>query len=277
MTMTMVQFMAGFKMNRFIAAMDHSGGSTGGVLDRYQAPYTESNKMEIVHAMRLRMVSNPDFNDKNIWGAILYQDTVARGMVPILREKGISPFLKVDNGCEENGTLKPFSVSEMCAYARANGCVGTKMRSIVKSIDMIPEVVKQQFTLAQAIAYEGLIPIVEPEINIDRPDKALLEAALKQELAKNLSVFDKGLILKLTIPEEKNQYLSLMMYNNVQKIVGLSGGYSTAEACERLSKHSDMSASFSRALSEGLYAHQTTEEFDEQISKNINMITKASS
>lgn len=257
--------------------MDHSGGSTGSVLDRYEAPYTPSNKMETVHAMRLRMVNSIGFNGANISGAILYKDTIQRGMVPILRKKGISPFLKVDSGCEENGTLKPFSISEMCAYARANACVGTKMRSIVKSIDMIPEIVKQQFTLAQAIAYEGLVPIVEPEIPIDHPNKAVLEVALKQELAKNLSVFDKGLILKLTIPEEKNQYLSLMMYNNVQKIVGLSGGYSTAEACERLSKHSSMSASFSRALSEGIYAHQTKEKFEARLLKNIAMIKEASS
>ena len=107
---------------RFIAAMDHSGGSTGGVLDRYQAPWNEHNKMETVHAMRLRMVNSPDFNDKNIWGAILYQDTVTRGMVNILDEKGIDTFLKIDSGCDADGTLKQFPVKQMFKHRMYHSC-----------------------------------------------------------------------------------------------------------------------------------------------------------
>ena len=264
-------------MSRFIAAMDHSGGSTGGVLDRYQVPWTEHDKMETVHAMRLRMVNSVGFNSDNIWGAILYKDTVERGMVPILRKKGITPFLKIDNGCEENGTLKPFSVTAMCAYARDNGIVGTKMRSIITEPDLIETVVAQQFKLAQAIAYEGLIPIIEPEIPIDHPLKAAMEKVLVTKLATHLSTFDKKIILKLTLPEETDQYGSLLMYNNVAKIVGLSGGYSTAEACKRLSNHKSMSASFSRALTEGLFSDQSKSEFDAKFLKNITKIKEASS
>tara|TARA_B110000858_G_C17650305_1_gene402345 strand:- start:50 stop:844 length:795 start_codon:yes stop_codon:yes gene_type:complete len=264
-------------MSKFIAAMDHSGGSTGGVLDRYQVPWNEHNKMETVHAMRLRMVNSVGFNSDNIWGAILYQDTVERGMVPILRKKGITPFLKVDNGCEENGTLKPFSVTAMCSYARANRIVGTKMRSIITELDLIETVVAQQFKLAQAIAHEGLIPIIEPEIPIDHPWKAAMEKVLVIKLATHLSTFEKKVILKLTLPEKTDQYGSLLMYNNVAKIVGLSGGYSTAEACKRLSNHKSMSASFSRALSEGLFADQSKGEFDAKLLKNISMIKEASS
>jgi len=256
--------------------MDHSGGSTGGVLERYGQEYSEEDKMEKVHDMRLRMVNSVGFNSDNIWGAILYKDTVDRGMVPILREKGITPFLKVDNGCEADGTLKPFSVSDMCSYARANKITGTKMRSIITELELMETVVAQQFKLAQAIAYEGLIPIVEPEIPIDHPWKGQLEKVLVVKLATHLAKFEKKLILKLTIPEKKNQYMGLLMYNSVAKIVGLSGGYSTGEACERLSKQDGMSASFSRALSEGLFADQSKSEFDARLLKNITMIKDAS-
>jgi len=262
-------------MIKFIAAMDHSGGSTGGVLERYGREFTEENKMERVHEMRLRMVNSPAFNSTNIASAILYKDTVDRGMVPVLRKKGISTFLKVDNGCEEDGTLKPFSVTDMCSYARANNIIGTKMRSIVKTADILEEVVRQQFTLAQAIAYEGLVPIVEPEIPIDHPEKAQLEEQLEKELVKHLSLFDKSLILKLTIPEAKSHYSSLLMYTSVAKLVGLSGGYTTAEACSRLSGQSSMTASFSRALSEGLFHNQSDNAFDSKLAENIMMIKGA--
>ena len=262
-------------MIKFIAAMDHSGGSTGGVLERYGREFTEENKMERVHEMRLRMVNSPAFNSTNIASAILYKDTVDRGMVPVLRKKGISTFLKIDSGCEEDGTLKPFSVSSMCQFARGHKIIGTKMRSIIKTADVLEEVVRQQFTLAQAIAYEGLIPIVEPEIPIDHPDKAQLEEQLKKELVKHLSLFDKSLILKLTIPEAQSHYSPLLMYNNVAKLVGLSGGYTTLEACNRLSKQSGMTASFSRALSEGLFYEQSKNAFDSKVAGNIMMIKEA--
>jgi len=263
---------------RFIAAMDHSGGSTGGVLDRYQAPWNEHNKMETVHAMRLRMVNSPDFNDKNIWGAILYQDTVTRGMVNILDEKGIDTFLKIDSGCDEDGTLKQFPVKQMLEFA-TNGIgpriYGTKMRSIVYGTGMIHPVLKQQFTLARTICDYGLVPIIEPEVPIDHPIKGEVEDALMYHLQDFLDEFPGKCILKLTPPEVPNLYHDLTVFPNVERVVFLSGGYSTAEACNKLGLNDNVTASFSRALSEGLYAHQTTEEFNTQISNNIRMIKEA--
>ena len=263
---------------RFIAAMDHSGGSTGGVLDRYQAPWNEHNKMETVHAMRLRMVNSPDFNDKNIWGAILYQDTVTRGMVNILDEKGIDTFLKIDSGCDEDGTLKQFPVKQMLEFA-TNGIgpriYGTKMRSIVYGTGMIHPVLKQQFTLARTICDYGLVSIIEPEVPIDHPIKGEVEDALMYHLQDFLDEFPGKCILKLTPPEVPNLYHDLTVFPNVERVVFLSGGYSTAEACNKLGLNDNVTASFSRALSEGLYAHQTTEEFNTQISNNIRMIKEA--
>ena len=262
-------------MARFIAAMDHSGGSTGGVLERYGQEYTESNKMETVHAMRLRMVSSPDFTYENIWGAILYQDTVERGMVNVLKEKSIDTFLKIDSGCEDNGYLKYFHIDKMISYANEHNCYGTKMRSIVKDVGVMKMILEQQFALAERIYIAGLIPIIEPEVPIDHPDKETIEQKLLTSLRNHLDGFNGRCILKLTPPESPNLYHELISSWKVDKVVFLSGGYSTAEACSKLSINDGVTASFSRALSEGLYAHQTTKEFNERISKNINMITKA--
>ena len=265
--------------HRFIAAMDHSGGSTGGVLERYGQAYTEADKMEKVHAMRLRMVNSPDFNDKNIWGAILYQDTVTRGMVNILDEKGIDTFLKIDSGCNEDGTLKQFPVKQMLEWA-TNGIgpkiYGTKMRSIVKSVDMVEPVLKQQFTIAQTISEYGLVPIIEPEVPIDHPDKEEIEDTLMSLLEIYLHGKDFNVILKLTPPETPNLYHNLTVFPNVERVVFLSGGYSTNEACNRLGLNDNVSASFSRALSEGLRYDLTDEDFNAKMSSNIKQITKAS-
>jgi fructose-bisphosphate aldolase class I len=268
-------------MSRFIAAMDHSGGSTGGVLERYgQYDYDEVSKMEKVHAMRLRMVNSPDFNDKNIWGAILYQDTVKRGMVNVLDKKGIDTFLKIDNGCEENGLLKDFFVRGMCDWA-TNGIgpkiYGTKMRSIVKEIEMVEPVLKQQFELAQIISEYGLVPIIEPEVPIDHLEKELIEQELYERLEHYLQGKDFNVILKLTPPETPNLYHNLTVKHNVERVVFLSGGYTTTEACNRLGLNDNVSASFSRALSERLRFDLTEEEFNVIISHNIKLITEASS
>ena len=260
----------------FIAAMDHSGGSTGGVLERYGQEYTEEDKMIKVHEMRLRMVNSPNFNSNNIWAAILYQDTVERGMVPILKEKGIESYLKIDSGCEDTGYLKYFGCDEMIKYAIANGCTGTKMRSIVKTHDILNPILTQQFALAKSISDAGLMPIVEPEVPIDFGDKGGLEAELKNALSEHLAVYDGKCILKLTLPDNPNLYNEIAQLDNVHKVVGLSGGYSTDEACNRLSQNNNMTASFSRALSEGLYVHQTDQEFEDAINKNIKMIVEAS-
>ena len=266
--------------NRFIAAMDHSGGSTGGVLERYGREYTEDNKMERVHEMRMRMVNSPDFNDSNIWAAILYQDTVTRGMVNVLDEKGIDTFLKIDSGCDEDGTLKQFPVKQMLEWA-TNGIgpkiYGTKMRSIVKGVGMVHPVLKQQFTLARTIWDYGLVPIIEPEVPIDNPIKAKVESALMFHLQEFLDEYPGKCILKLTPPEVPNLYHNLTVFPNVERVVFLSGGYATQEACRRLSANADVTASFSRALSEGLNYSLTDAEFDAKIKNNIKQITEACS
>jgi len=262
---------------KFIAAMDHSGGSTGSVLERYGQDYTENNKMDLVHDMRLRMINSPNFTFQNIWGAILYKDSIIKGAVPELNRKGIEAFLKVDAGCELDGTLKVFDIHKMIKYAVENNCYGTKMRSIVKTADIIPVLLDQQFDYAEKISSEGLVPIIEPEVPIDHPDKAALENILLSELRIRLALFEPQCILKLTIPENANHYDSLNIFTCVDKIVGLSGGYDTEEACRKLKLNKNMGASFSRALSEGLFADQSEEDFNKRISTNIKTIFDASS
>ena len=272
-------------MARFIAAIDHSGGSTGGVLERYGQNYTEADKMIKVHAMRMRMVNSPDFNDKNIWGAILYSDTVERGMVNVLDDMGIETFLKIDSGCQENGMLNNFDIKGMCEFATQrtpeNGSIGaqiygTKMRSIVKRKDMVRSVLTQQFQLAETICSYGLVPIIEPEVPIDHPEKAEIERELHELLEKFLNEKKFKVILKLTPPEVPNLYHNLTVKRNVEKVVFLSGGYTTEEACNRLSLNENVSASFSRALSQDLRYDLTDEEFNATISSNIKQITEAS-
>ena len=263
-------------MNRFIAAMDHSGGSTGGVLERYEQEYTEENKMDLVNDMRLRMINSPKFTSTYIWAAILYKDSVDKGLAYHLNAKDIKPFLKIDSGCEDNGYLKYFRLDDMITYAHEHGCYGTKMRSIVKTDLIMPMILTQQFALAEKISKSGLIPIVEPEIPIDHPNKADLETQLYHMLDDHLREFDGKWIFKLTLPETPNLYKNFTNHPKVEKVVGLSGGYSTLQACDRLGQQDNVSASFSRALSEGLYAHQTDDEFTAKISDNIKRISNAS-
>ena len=208
-------------MKSFIAAMDHSGGSTGGVLDRYGEEYTEENKMEKVHAMRLRMVNSPDFVKENIWAAILYKDTVERGMVPVLKTKGIEAYLKIDGGCEDNGYLKYFRLNEMTDFAKEHGCTGTKMRSIVKDNKDLSMILDQQFALAEGIHSEGLMPIVEPEIPIEHPMKSNYEYELRDQLAERLDAFTGKCILKLTLPDQDNFYSNIMKHDNFLKLLDL--------------------------------------------------------
>jgi len=261
---------------KFIAAMDHSGGSTGGVLERYGCEYTEENKMDLVHEMRLRMIASPDFNSNNIWAAILYKDSVDRGAVDVLGNKGIEAILKIDSGCHMNGLLKDFNVDDMIDYALAKGCTGTKMRSIVKTPNILNAILEQQFELATVIYAAGLMPIVEPEIPIEHDMKNMLEEMLTRELQNRLDKFEGKCILKLTLPNTPNLHYKLTQHPNVEKVVGLSGGYSTVEACNRLALQENMTASFSRALSEGLLVSQSDEDFNNRISENIEAITKAS-
>lgn len=261
----------------FIAAMDHSGGSTGGVLERYGVEYTEDNKMDLVHQMRLRMINSPNFTNKNIWASILYLDSVTRGIVPILEEKGIEAYLKIDSGCEDNGYLKYFNSDDMIKTAINNGCTGTKMRSIIKDTKDARMILEQQFALAESIHTAGLMPIIEPEVPIDHPNKAEVEATLYGLLHEFLEKYTGQCILKLTLPEYSNFYMGVGASKKVHKVVGLSGGYTTEEACRRLSQHADMTASFSRGLSEGLFFDQSEEAFNSRINKNIHDINLAGS
>tara|TARA_B110000495_G_scaffold203328_1_gene226558 strand:+ start:3041 stop:3847 length:807 start_codon:yes stop_codon:yes gene_type:complete len=261
----------------FIAAMDNSGGSAGGVLDIYGQEWTEDDKMEKVNKFRLRMVSDPSFTKEKISHAILYKDSVSRGLVEDLRRKDIESILKIDSGTTERGILKVFDVDGMIRFALSHGCVGTKMRSVVKDLWDINAILDQQFRFAQRIADAGLIPIVEPEISIHNFNKPSAEIELQDQLTNRCRDFNGSLILKLTIPDVAETYSKLYKFNSVERIVGLSGGYSTNEACARLTLSTHMGASFSRALSEGLRFDQTDEEFSNTIKSNIDKIFVAGS
>lgn len=263
-------------MSKFIAAMDNSGGSAGGVLDLYGQDWTEDNKMERIHKFRIRQINSPLFNSDNIWAGIVYKDSVDRDIVNVLKDKDIKTILKIDEGCEPAGTLKDFDLEGMIRYALFNGCFGTKMRSVVKSYTIMIPLVKQQFELAQKIADSGLMPIVEPEIPIDHANKRYLEEYMKDYILSCLEKFSGQCILKLTLPEVPNIYKDLTEHEKVYKVVGLSGGYNTLEACSRLSMQDNMSASFSRALAEGLNYNMTDDIFNETIGKNITKIKEAS-
>ncbi len=261
----------------FIAAMDNSGGSAGGVLDAYGQDWTEEDKMEKIHAFRMRMINSESFNSENIDSAILYQDSVERGAVPVLKTKGIRAILKVDSGTDETGALKDFDLDKMIYYGFENGCYGTKMRSIIHNVEAIPHVLAQQFKFAEKIYDNELMPIVEPEVDINNPNKQLIEDALVKSLKDHLGKMKGKCILKLTIPDTPNTYLPLTESHSLVRLVGLSGGYSTEQACLKLSFNRHMQASFSRALSEGLYYSDPDEYFETAISKNISIIKEASS
>ena len=260
----------------FIAAMDNSGGSAGGVLDTYGQPWTEEDKMEKIHAFRMRMINSDCFDSKNIDSAILYKDSIERGAVPALKAKGIRAILKIDNGTEESGLLKEFDDTAMIEYAVEHGCYGTKMRSIIHNVGLIDKVLDQQFKLAEKIHSYGLMPIVEPEVDINNPNKSIIEDILKDSLLKRLNSMKGKCILKLTLPDVPNTYMSLLNVQSLERLVGLSGGYSTEQACLRLSLNRNMQASFSSALSEGLFYNDEDDYFETAISKNINIIVDAS-
>ena len=263
---------------KFIAALDQSGGSTPSTLERYGIDewMGDDGMMRRVHDMRLRIINSPSFTNKHISTAIMFKDTISRGAVDALNKKHIESYLKVDSGCEEDGTLKVFNLDKMIQFAIDTGCTGTKMRSIIKTAEIMSVVLEQQFEYAQRIADAGLMPIVEPEIPINHPYKEKLELLLFQELKPYLKAFAGEVILKLTIPDVPNTYVVLSDTYMVKQLVGLSGGYSTEVACEKLSQNANMGASFSRGLTEGLHVQQTEEQFDEKLLQNILMISNAS-
>ena len=280
----------------FIAALDQSGGSTPKALGLYgigeDAWSNEDEMFAIVHEMRTRIITSPSFNGDRILGAILFENTMDREIngQPTARylwsEKNVVPFLKVDKGLADvqNGAqvMKPMpGLDKLLEKAKANGVFGTKMRSVIKEANPagIDAVVTQQFEIGRRIVAAGLVPIIEPEVDINCPDKAEAEDLLHAAIMKQLDSLGKNelVMLKLTLPEKDNLYADCVAHPNVVRVVALSGGYSREEANDRLSRQNGMVASFSRALSEGLSAQQSDEEFDAMLDSSIQSIFEASS
>jgi len=278
----------------FIAALDQSGGSTPKALKLYgveENTYSgETQMMDLVHQMRSRIVTSPVFTGQRIAGAILFEATMDRefGGKPAadyLWSKQVVPFLKIDKGLadETNGVqlMKPMpTLDDLLKKAKSKGIFGTKERSVINqnNPEGIKAVVAQQFDVAKQVLSHGLIPIVEPEVNIKCPDKKGAEENLKKEILANLDKLpaDKQVMLKLTIPDVDNLYADLVKHPRVLKVVALSGGYSRDEANKRLAKQNGMIASFSRALSEGLTAQQSDAEFNKSLDTAIESIYQAS-
>ena len=278
----------------FIAALDQSGGSTPKALKLYgieENTYSgEQAMMDLVHQMRTRIVTSPVFSGNRIAGAILFEATMDRefGGKPAadyLWGKQVVPFLKIDKGLadETNGVqlMKPMpTLDDLLKKAKSKGIFGTKERSVIKqnNPEGIKAVVKQQFEVARQVLSHGLVPIVEPEVDIKNPDKKGSEENLKKEILAELDKLpaNQQVMLKLTIPEVDNLYADLVKHPRVLKVVALSGGYSREEANKRLAKQNGMIASFSRALSEGLTAQQSDAEFNGSLDKAIQSIYDAS-
>jgi len=279
----------------FIAALDQSGGSTPKALSLYGIePNTYSGEaamFDLVHKMRSRIIKSPSFTSERVIGVILFEMTMDRqidglGSAEFLwQKKNIVPFLKVDNGLadEVDGAqvMKPIpELDARLASAISHGVFGTKMRSVIKQANAVgvKAVVEQQFEIGKQICAKGLVPIIEPEVDIKCPDKAAAEDLLLAELVKQLDKLgaDQDVMLKLTLPEKAGLYTPLTNHPRVVRVVALSGGYSRDHANEVLAKNPNVIASFSRALSEGLTAQQTDSEFDAMIDKTIQAIYDAS-
>ncbi|WP_425038892.1 fructose bisphosphate aldolase [Primorskyibacter sp. S187A] len=278
----------------FIAALDQSGGSTPKALKLYgieEDAYANDTEMfALMQEMRARIILAPGFSSDKILGAILFERTMHETIngMPVAEflwsQKGVVPFLKIDKGLEEtaNGVqlMKPIAgLDETLKTAKSFGIYGTKERSVVHDANAkgIADIVAQQFELAEAVCGAGLVPILEPEVNIHSETKAEAEDMVRDEILRHLDKISSDVMLKLTIPSKPGLYDACADHQRVQRVVALSGGYSTAEACERLAKNSKMIASFSRALTEGLSAQQSDEAFDAALGANIDKIFAASS
>jgi fructose-bisphosphate aldolase class I len=279
----------------FIAALDQSGGSTPKALKLYglgeDAYKNEQEMFDVVHKMRTRMITSPAFSGKRLIGAILFENTMDRAIdgkpTPsyLWEVKGVAPFLKVDKGLadEKDGVqlMKPIGgLDALLKRAKAKDVFGTKMRSVIKQANKagIDAVVKQQFELGKQIIAAGLVPIIEPEVDIKTPNKAGAEELLKAAISKELAALkpDQKVMLKLTIPDKDDFYADLIKNKNVLRVVALSGGYSRDEANKRLARQHGMTASFSRALAEGLTAQQSDKQFNDALDKSIESIYQAS-
>ncbi|HCT0299844.1 TPA: fructose bisphosphate aldolase [Staphylococcus pseudintermedius] len=280
--------------NGFIAALDQSGGSTPKALRGYgvsEDQYTNDDEMfNLVHDMRTRIVTSPSFTADKVLGAILFEQTMDRKVEgkhtgEYLADKGIVPFLKVDKGLEdkENGVqlMKPIpELDSLLDRANEHKIFGTKMRSNILEFNKegIDAVVEQQFGIARQIISKGLVPIIEPEVNIDAEQKAEIEAYLAESIQKQLDKLgsEDYVMLKITIPTQKNQYQSLINHPNVVRVVALSGGYSLEKANEFLKTNHGLIASFSRALINDLRVSQSDKEFDRLLGQTIDAIYDAS-
>ena len=279
----------------FIAALDQSGGSTPKALSNYgigaDAFNNDEEMYQLIHAMRSRIMTSPVFSGERIMGAILFENTMdreveAKATADYLWDvKRVVPFLKVDKGLadEHNGAqvMKPMpDLDALLRKAREKNVFGTKMRSVIKMANAagVNTVVKQQFEVGRQIIDAGLIPIIEPEVDINSPQKSAAEDLLKAELMAQLNQLEDGklVMLKLTLPEQENFYARCVEHPNVLRVVALSGGYSREEANQRLAAQNGMVASFSRALSEGLSAQQSDAEFNQVLDTSIESIYQAS-
>ena len=281
--------------NGFIAALDQSGGSTPKALKLYgideDAWSGDEEMFDRMHDMRSRIITSSAFTGERVLGAILFEGTMdreveGRGTAEHLwNEKGIVPFLKVDKGLEDEADgvqlMKPIpGLDELLRRAVDKGVFGTKMRSVIKLADEagVRAVVDQQFEIGRQILAAGLVPIIEPEIDIHSPQKAEAEALLKAATLEQLDRLDEGqqVMLKLTLPETDGFYTELVEHPRVLRVVALSGGYTREEANARLSRNHGVVASFSRALTEGLSAQQSDEEFDAALGDAVSSIFEAS-
>ena len=279
----------------FIAALDQSGGSTPKALSLYGIAETEysgeAQMFDLIHAMRTRMIKSPAFSGDRVLGAILFEGTMDReidgvGSAQYLWDKKqVIPFLKVDKGLaeESNGVqaMKPMpDLDALLTRAVSKGIFGTKMRSVIKlaSREGIAAVVAQQFAVGRQIIAHGLVPIIEPEVDIKSPQKAEAEAMLRDAIAAELDKqpSSQPVMLKLTLPSTANFYANLIAHPSVLRVVALSGGYSRNDANQKLSENHGMIASFSRALTEGLSAKQSDAEFNAMLDATIAGIYAAS-
>jgi fructose-bisphosphate aldolase class I len=279
----------------FIAALDQSGGSTPKALGLYgikeHAWSNEEEMFAIVHQMRARIITSPGFNGDRIIGAILFENTMDREIEGrptadyLWNVKRVVPFLKVDKGLapEKDGVqlMKPISgLAALLDKANAKGIFGTKMRSVIKEANGvgIKDVVSQQFQVAGQILSAGLVPIIEPEVDIRCPEKAKAEALLKDAILKELDELPASqlVMLKLTLPDQDDFYLDCIRHPKVLRVVALSGGYTREQANERLRRNHGLVASFSRALVEGLSVQQSDAEFKAMLDKSIQSIFDAS-
>jgi fructose-bisphosphate aldolase class I len=279
----------------FIAALDQSGGSTPNALHAYgikDGAWSNDEEMfSLVHQMRARIITSPKFNGDRILGAILFEGTMDREIEGeptadyLWNVKRIVPFLKVDKGLvdEKDGTqvLKPMpNLAVLLKKAVAKGIFGPKMRSFIKQANPVGvnAVVKQQFKVAAEILAAGLVPIVEPEVDIHCPEKATAETLLKAALLEELDKLPAGqmVMLKITLPEQNNFYADCVKHPRVMRVVALSGGYSLKEGNDRLRRNHGVVASFSRALVEGLSVDQSDVEYNAVLDKTIQSIFEAS-